>query len=42
MKKSMRPVASSLNGIKGEFLTISKKRGYKDPLEAHTGNGKDG
>jgi len=27
-------VASSLNGIKGEFLTISKKRGYKDPLEA--------
>jgi len=27
-------VASSLNGIKGEFLTISKRRGYKDPLEA--------
>ncbi|WP_018962735.1 M3 family oligoendopeptidase [Coprothermobacter platensis] len=27
-------VAASLNGIKGEFLTISEKRGYRDPLEA--------
>lgn len=27
-------VAASLNGIKGEFLTISSRRGYSDPLEA--------
>ncbi|NPV88321.1 M3 family oligoendopeptidase [Coprothermobacteraceae bacterium] len=27
-------VASSLNSIKGEYLTICRKRGYSDPLEA--------
>lgn len=32
-KKIEDSVAASLNGIKGEVLTISKIRGYKSPLE---------
>ncbi|MFT9486916.1 MAG: M3 family oligoendopeptidase [Tepidibacillus sp.] len=32
-KKIEESSAASLNGIKGEFITISEKRGYQSPLE---------
>ncbi len=32
-KKIVESSAASLNGIKGEVITLSKKRGYKSPLE---------
>ncbi len=32
-QKIEEPVAAALNGIKGEVLTLSERRGFRDPLE---------